>query len=78
MNILDTIKAKLKAALARFAQRKAGEQAEGMEQEARGIVAGVQDLAKRNPAGFAILVALGVGVLYLALRQRGEEVSTSL
>lgn len=73
MSILDTIKAKLKAALARFAKRKAGEQAEGMETEARGILAGAGDLAKRNPAGFAIVALLGIGVLYLMLRgNRGD------
>ncbi len=68
MYILDEIKARIKAALARFAKRKTQEQAEGMAQEARGIVASTQDLARRNPLGLAFLVFLGAGFVFLALR----------
>lgn len=72
MNILDKLKASIKAALARFAKRKTQEQAEGMEAEARGILASTKDLARRNPAGFALLVALGTGLLFLMLRSKRE------
>lgn len=72
MTILDQIKARIKAALARFAKRKAQQQAEGMEQEARGIVESIKDLAQRNPLGLALLGFLGVGLLLLTFRSKRE------
>jgi hypothetical protein len=80
--MLEQLKQKIKAALARFAKRKASEQAEGMAIEARGIVASTQALARRNPVGFAMLVLLGAGLLYLWQRPRRRAltpvVSTSV
>ena len=72
MSILDTIKQRIKAALAAFARRKAEDQAEGMTQEAQGIVAGAKDLARRNPVGFATLVLLFLGVIYLSIRTNSK------
>lgn len=72
MNIFDKIKARIKAALARFAKRKAEQQAEGMTEEARGIVESTKDLAQRNPLGLALLVVLGVGLLFLTMRSKRQ------
>ena len=74
--MLEQLKQRIKAALARFAKRKTQEQAEGMAKEARGIVASRQDLARNNPSGFALLVLLGVGFLFLRRRSR-QKVSNS-
>lgn len=65
-------KQRLKSILAAFAQRKAQDQAQGMETEARGIVASTKDLARRNPAGLALLALLGAGLLLLKLRSQRE------
>ena len=73
MNFVDQLKARLKAALARFAARKTKEQAEGMATEARGIVASTQDLARRNPLGLAALVGIGVLLLWLMVSRRGVQ-----
>ena len=70
VNLIDQLKARLKQALARFAARKTEEQAEGMANEARGIVASTKDLAQRNPGGFAILVGLGALLLWLMVSRR--------
>ncbi|RYG59855.1 hypothetical protein EON80_25250 [bacterium] len=66
---LEQLKERIKTALARFAKRKTREQAEGMATEAKDIVASTKSAAQRNPAGFALLVLLGVGFVYLQLRQ---------
>lgn len=75
MNLIDQLKARLKQALARFATRKAEEQAEGMANEARDIVASTKDLARRNPAGFAALVGLGALLLWLVVSRKRVEYS---
>ncbi|RYF46420.1 MAG: hypothetical protein EOO38_14165 [Cytophagaceae bacterium] len=75
MSILDQLKARLKAAIARFAARKTKEQAEGMADEARGIVASTQDMARQNPLGLAALVGLGALLLWLMVSRR--EVKTA-
>jgi len=43
-----------------------------MEAEARGILASTKDLARSNPAGFALLVALATALLFLTLRSKRE------
>ena len=70
MSILDEIKRAIARALARLAARKTEQQAQGMAREARGMVAGAQDLARRNPLGFGVLAVLGVGLLWLSLRRK--------
>ena len=73
MNLIDQLKARLKQALARFAARKTEEQAEGMANEARGIVASTKDLARTNPLGFAALVGLGALLLWLMVSRKRVE-----
>lgn len=73
MNFIDQLKARLKQALARFAVRKTQEQAEGMAQEAQGIVESTKDLARRNPLGLAALVGLGALLLWMMASRRGVE-----
>jgi hypothetical protein len=68
--MLEQLKTRIKAALARFAKRKTQEQAEGMAKEALDIVESTKSAAQRNPAGFALLVLLGVGFVYLQLRKQ--------
>ncbi len=70
MNFIEQLKARLKQALARFAARKTEEQAEGMANEARDIVANTKDLARRNPIGFATLVGLGALLLWLMVGRK--------
>lgn len=70
VNFIDQLKARLKQALTRFAARKTEEQAEGMAEEARGIVASTKDLARRNPVGFAALVGLGGLLLWLMVSRK--------
>lgn len=72
MSFLDQIKAAISRALGRAAKKGAQNQAQGMESEARGILAGAKDLARTNPAGFGALLLLGAGLLWLALRERDE------
>ena len=75
MSILDQIKAAIARALGRFAKNKAEHQAQGMTEEARGIVSGAREMARQNPLGFATLAALGVGLVWLSLRRRHVDVS---
>jgi hypothetical protein len=67
--MLEQLKQRLKDALASFAKRKTQEQAEGMATEAQDIVESAKSAAQRNPVGFALLVLLGVGFVYLQLRK---------
>jgi hypothetical protein len=69
MSILDQLKAAILRVLGRFAKNQAEHQAQGMAREAEGIVARVQELARRNPLGLALLVALGAGLLWLSMRR---------
>jgi hypothetical protein len=70
MSILDQIKAAVLRMVGRFAKNQAEHQAQGMAREAQGIVERAQELARRNPLGFALLVALGAGLLWLAVRRK--------
>lgn len=70
MSIFDKIQRAIGRALGRFAARKTSEQAQGMENEARGIVDSIKRLARANPAGLGVLVALSAVLIWLALRQR--------
>jgi hypothetical protein len=54
MSILDQLKAAILRVLGRFAKNQAEHQAQGMAREAEGIVARVQELARRNPLGLAL------------------------
>jgi hypothetical protein len=76
MSIFDQIKTAVLRALGRFARNKAEHQAQGMTQEARGIVAGTQDFARSNPLGFGILAVLGVATLWLAVRRKSVTSQT--
>lgn len=76
--ILDSLKARLKAALARFAERKARQQAEGMKDEARGIVSNSLDFAQREPLRAATLALLALGLVWMILRRHAALDDTSL
>ncbi|RYG63998.1 hypothetical protein EON80_20085 [bacterium] len=70
--MLEQLKERIKTALAKFAKRKTQEQAEGMATEAKDIVASTKSAAQRNPAGFALLVLIGLGFVYLQMRQHRQ------
>lgn len=69
----DSLKARIKAGLARFAKRKAHDQAEGMKDEARGIVSNSLDFARREPLRAGAVALLAVVLGWLALRQKSDR-----
>jgi ElaB/YqjD/DUF883 family membrane-anchored ribosome-binding protein len=73
--LIDSLKTRIKAALARFAERKARQQAEGMQDEARSIVSNSLDFARREPLRAAGVALFAVGLGWLALRQRSNQKS---
>ncbi|RYX86430.1 hypothetical protein EON83_01810 [bacterium] len=73
MTFFEQLKERVKQTLTRFAARKTQEQAEGMAEEARDIVASTQALARRNPAGLAAIVGIGAVLVCLVASRRNVQ-----